>query len=329
MPICFRSQSEKCFRKIADAVKTTCLEVETNGSPALYKPATKSASKLGSKLGSEVAPTATSKLAPTSASESAPKLRPNPHKFTARRWQREGQKGEKGGGGIARTLRGKCIEKAGVNVSTVFGTASPQMVATAKNQSSKARPQFWAAGVSVVIHPTSPLMPSLHMNLRRFELGSDRWFGGGCDITPLDFASKPATTAAAIFHRHLKQNLNGLDKTYYPKFSKWCDEYFYLPHRGETRGLGGVFFDQLRFGDEQKGINLAEAVGGAFTASVKDIAAKWLNQRWTDAQKQTQLAKRGRYVEFNLLYDRGTRFGIMSNAHSEAVLMSLPPVASW
>ncbi len=238
-------------------------------------------------------------------------------RFRLENWTREG-----GGGGTTATLHGRVFEKAGVNVSTVWGELGPefrkQIPGTADD------PRFWAGGISLVAHPYSPLVPAVHMNTR-FIVTAKSWFGGGADLTPME----PDARDAQDFHARLKQACDAHDPSYYPRFKKWCDDYFYLPHRNEPRGIGGIFFDDLDTGDWESDFAFTREVGLAFLNIYPEIVRRHLDAAWTVEQRQNQLVRRGRYVEFNLLYDRGTKFGLMTGGNTEAILMSLPPEVRW
>ena len=238
-------------------------------------------------------------------------------RFAREAWERPG-----GGGGVIAMLRGRVLEKAGVNVSTVAGEFSEAFRARIPGAAEDGR--FWASGISVVVHPRSPLAPAAHMNTRMI-VTRKRWFGGGADLTPV-FPDADDTSA---FHSALQAACDGADPGYYPRFKTWCDEYFYLPHRTERRGVGGIFFDDLATPDFEADFAFVRAVGLAFLDVYPRLLRRHMAEPWTAEQKQAQLVKRGRYVEFNLLYDRGTRFGIETGGNPEAVLMSLPPEAAW
>ena len=240
-----------------------------------------------------------------------------PGRFERKDWPRP-----EGGGGTIALMRGRVFEKVGVNISTVFGEFSPEF----RNEIPGAAedPRFWASGISLVAHMRSPLVPAVHMNTR-YIVTRKAWFGGGADLTPI----YPDPDAAEQFHAALAAACAGYEADAYARFKKWCDEYFYLPHRDEPRGAGGIFFDYLDGGDWDRDFSFVRSVGEAFLQVFPAIVQDRMNRPWTKEQRRHQLIRRGRYVEFNLLYDRGTRFGLRTGGNVEAILMSLPPEAAW
>jgi coproporphyrinogen III oxidase len=237
-------------------------------------------------------------------------------RFREDEWTREG-----GGGGRSRVLTGGALfEKAGVNWSDVAGEL-PEDFAAQVPGTGRA---FRATGVSLVLHPLSPMVPTVHANFRFLEKGDAAWFGGGADLTPC----YPWREDAVHFHATWKAACDRHDPGYYPRFKKWCDDYFFLPHRGETRGIGGIFFDYLKDDLEARFAFVRDA-GDAFLAAYRPIAARRRAEPWGDRERQFQLWRRGRYVEFNLLYDRGTIFGLKTRGRTESILMSLPPLVRW
>ena len=239
-------------------------------------------------------------------------------RFQSDEWTRDG-----GGGGLSRILEGgNLIEKGGVNFSAVFGK-TPEKVKTSFGYSGS---EFFATGVSIVLHPANPHVPIIHMNIRYFEMNDGTWwFGGGIDLTPHYIHEKNAS----FFHHQLKQVCDRHDASYYTKFKKWADDYFFLPHRNETRGIGGIFFDRLNDRTKDDVFHFSMSVGQTFIPVYRVISREHRNKSFSTNERNWQLLRRGRYVEFNLLYDRGTRFGLESNGRTESILMSLPPYVSW
>jgi coproporphyrinogen III oxidase len=247
--------------------------------------------------------------------------------FKSDEWTRTDIRGGAGGGGVTRILaEGSVFEKAGVNFSNVQGFMSPEFAA--KLGAPREETPFFATGVSLVIHPRSPMVPTTHANWRYLALGEKQWFGGGSDLTPYYLEDEDAVH----FHTVLKTICDKHSPQYYPRFKKWCDEYFYLPHRKETRGIGGIFFDYIGRDDGadlERVFPFVKDLGFAFTEQYLPIVERRKDIPFGDAEKKFQLLRRGRYVEFNLLYDRGTHFGLQTGGRIESILMSLPAVVHW
>jgi coproporphyrinogen III oxidase len=248
------------------------------------------------------------------------KLEKNKFKFKSTSWKRNTKKDE--GGGEYRILsNGKIFEKVGVNYSKVYGKFPKKFQ---KNiLGAEKDPSFWASGISIVMHMQNPHIPAMHFNTR-FICTKKNWFGGGMDVTPAikDISEKNN------FHKKLKLMCDQHNKKFYAKYKKWCDEYFYLPHRGEARGIGGIFFDYKKDNFE-KDFKFVRDVGVTFQMLFNNIIRKKISKKWTLKEKEKQYIKRGRYAEFNLLYDRGTKFGLQTGGNVEGILMSLPPIAKW
>ena len=240
--------------------------------------------------------------------------------FKSTSWKRNLKKDE--GGGEYRILKnGKIFDKVGVNFSKVYGKFPKKFQQNIPG--AQKDPRFWASGISVVMHMKNPLIPAMHFNTRYICTTFD-WFGGGIDVTP----SKKDNKEKEVFHKTLKDMCNRHDKSYYKKYKKWCDEYFYLPHRKEPRGIGGIFFDYKKDNFE-KNFKFVRDVGVTFESIFQKIISKKIKKKWTSKDKENQYIKRGRYAEFNLLYDRGTKFGLQTGGNVEGILMSLPPHAKW
>ncbi|WP_420023443.1 oxygen-dependent coproporphyrinogen oxidase [Cereibacter azotoformans] len=236
---------------------------------------------------------------------------------------------EAGGGGLMSVLRGgRVFEKVGVNVSTVHGTlaARAQQAMAARGVPGMAEdPRFWASGISLVAHMQNPHAPAVHMNTRMFWTPHAWWFGGGSDLNPC--LDHPEDTEH--FHATLRRACEAHGADYYPRFKAWADEYFFIPHRGRARGVGGIFYDDLNSGDWEADFAFTRAVGEAFLPAFVPLVARRMGTPWTEADREAQLIHRGLYAEYNLVYDRGTKFGLETGHDANAVLMSLPPLAKW
>tara|TARA_B100001029_G_scaffold54091_1_gene43495 strand:- start:8342 stop:9160 length:819 start_codon:yes stop_codon:yes gene_type:complete len=238
-------------------------------------------------------------------------------KFERKKWNHKGS-----GGGEISILKGEVFEKVGVNISTVAGEFSDDFKSQIKGTEKSS--SYWASGISLVAHMQSPKIPAFHFNTRFLATG-ENWFGGGTDMTPSIIDDKETK----YFHSKLKDACDESNQTYYPEFKKNCDEYFYLQHREEPRGVGGIFFDHLNTGDWDNDFSFVQTLGLSTLNVIKDIVTNKKDLNWTNKEKEQQLIKRGRYVEFNLIWDRGTLFGLKTGGSSEAILMSMPPSAKW
>ena len=241
----------------------------------------------------------------------------NKNSFKIKNWKRDG-----GGGGKMSIMKGNIFEKVGVNISTVYGKFSENFRSNIPGAEDDGK--FWASGISVVSHPRNPFVPAAHMNTRLITT-SKTWFGGGGDITPM----KPSKVMSKEFHNDLKKTCNRHNKNYYDEFKKWADEYFLIKHRNETRGDGGIFFDYINTGNWEKDFSFVRDIGETFLNSYSSIIKKTKNLPWNEKDREDQLIKRGRYAEFNLIYDRGTLFGLKTGGNIDAILMSLPPEVKW
>ncbi len=250
-------------------------------------------------------------------------------RFEVTETKRGSDGGEDAGGGLMSVMRGgRCFEKVGVNVSTVYGT-----LGTAAQQAMAARgvpgiaddPRFWASGISLVAHMQNPHCPAVHMNTRMFWTPGAWWFGGGSDLNPcIEYAED-----TAHFHATLKARCVAHNPDYYPRFKAWADEYFFIPHRKRARGVGGIFYDDLNSGDWEADFAFTQDVGRAFLPAFLPVTERRRDQGWTEDDRESQLVHRGLYAEYNLVYDRGTKFGLATGHDADAVLMSLPPLAKW
>jgi coproporphyrinogen III oxidase len=244
-------------------------------------------------------------------------------RFVRTPWSR----GESEGGGLMGMMRGRLFEKVGVHISTVHGAFSPDFAKQVRGAAED--PRFWATGISLIAHMKNPHIPAVHMNTRMI-VTTQSWFGGGADLNPtLDAARVPDHADAVDFHARLKGACDGFDPGWYGKYSKWAEDYFWLPHRGEPRGVGGIFYDHHDSGDWDRDFDFTKNVGLALLDIYPQIVMRRWDKGWNEAERHEQSKWRSRYVEFNLLYDRGTTFGLKTGGNVESILSSMPPVAEW
>jgi len=255
--------------------------------------------------------------------EAPPELYPGPAgRFELTPWERPG-----GGGGVMGMLRGRFFEKCGVHVSLVHGPVTAQMAELMPGMEGKT---FFAAGVSLIAHLWNPRVPAVHMNTRFICAGDHSWFGGGADLTPLlNIQRSEEADDAVAFHAALQRACDAHHPDWYQKYKAWCDDYFFLAHRNEPRGVGGIFYDRHNSGDHDRDFAFTRDVGLALADIYPKIARHRMDEPWTEADREEQLIRRGRYVEFNLLYDRGTTFGLKTGGNIESILSSMPPLVKW